>query len=360
MTSEIVRDDALLGELRVLIERARERVAVSVNRELVLLYWDLGQRVRVEILGEERATYGEQIVSTLSAQLKSEFGDGFGKRNVFRMIKFAETFPDRATVEKLSATLSWSHFVEILVLREPIEREFYATLCHASRWSVRGLRREIAGALFTCTALSRQTEELMRQELAQLRDEDKWTPQLVFRDPYLLSFLELADTYSERDLEGALLREMEAFLLELGQGFAFVARQKRMVIDGRDFTLDLLFYHRGLRRLVALDLKIGAFEAGFKGQMELYLRWLDPTSARAVKKRRLVSSCARKSEPNNWNCCKSGKPMFTSPNMSRAICRPNCSSAKSKQRNVAAWRKSPHDTTMRQSSTRMKKVSYEI
>lgn len=275
MTSEIVRDDALLGELRVLIERARERVAVSVNRELVLLYWDLGQRVRVEILGEERATYGEQIVSTLSAQLKSEFGDGFGKRNVFRMIKFAETFPDRATVEKLSATLSWSHFVEILVLREPIEREFYATLCHASRWSVRGLRREIAGALFTCTALSRQTEELMRQELAQLRDEDKWTPQLVFRDPYLLSFLELADTYSERDLEGALLREMEAFLLELGQGFAFVARQKRMVIDGRDFTLDLLFYHRGLRRLVALDLKIGPFEPAFKGQMELYLRWLD-------------------------------------------------------------------------------------
>lgn len=275
MTSEIVRDDALLAELRVLIERARERVAVSVNRELVLLYWDLGQRVRVEILGEERAKYGEQIVSTLSAQLKSEFGDGFGKRNVFRMIKFAETFPNRATVEKLSATLSWSHFVEILALREPIEREFYATLCHASRWSVRGLRREIAGALFTRTALSRQTEELMRQELAQLRDEDKWTPQLVFRDPYLLSFLGLADTYSERDLESALLREMEAFLLELGEGFAFVARQKRMVIDGRDFTLDLLWYHRGLRRLVALDLKIGAFEAGFKGQMELYLRWLD-------------------------------------------------------------------------------------
>jgi predicted nuclease of restriction endonuclease-like (RecB) superfamily len=178
-------------------------------------------------------------------------------------------------VETLSETLSWSHFVEILPLQSTLEREFYATMCHASRWSVRGLRREIAGALWTRTALSRNNQELMRQELAALRAEDKWTPELVFRSPYVLSFLDLADTYSERDLENALIREMEAFLLELGEGFAFVARQKRMVIDGRDFTLDLLFYHRGLRRLVALDLKFGDFEAGFKGQMELYLRWLD-------------------------------------------------------------------------------------
>ena len=270
-----MRDDALLGELRVLIERARERVAVAVNRELVLLYWDLGQRVRVEILGEERADYGERIVATLSRQFFREFGKGYSRANVFRMMQFAETFPDRAAVETLSATLSWSHFVEVLALREPIEREFYATLCHASRWSVRGLRREIADALFTRTALSRNTDELMRHELAQLRDEDKWTPELVLRDPYVLDFLDLSEGYSERDLETALVREMERFLLELGEGFAFVARQKRITVDGDDFYLDLLFYHRGLRRLVALDLKLGKFEAGFKGQMELYLRWLD-------------------------------------------------------------------------------------
>lgn len=276
MTEIVAFDDAnLLRELRDLIERARERAAVAVNRELVLLYFDLGRRIRVEILGDERAQYGKKIVATLSAQLSAEFGDGFSKRNVFRMIQFAEQFPDRSVVERLSQTLSWSHFVEILALRDPLEREFYATLCHASRWSVRGLRREIAGALWTRTALSRNTEDLMRQELAALRDEDKWTPELVFRSPYLLSFLDLADTYSERDLETALVREIERFLLELGEGFAFVARQKRMVIDGRDFTLDLLFFHRGLRRLVALDLKIGPFEPAFKGQMELYLRWLD-------------------------------------------------------------------------------------
>lgn len=276
MSQIVPFDDApLLGELRALIESARSRAAVAVNRELVLLYFDLGQRVRVEILGEARAEYGAQILPTLSAKLKTEFGDGFSERNLARMIKFAETFPERGTVERLSETLSWSHLVEILALRDPLEREFYATMSHASRWSVRALRREIADALWTRTALSRNSEELMRQELAALRDEDKWTPELVFRSPYLLSFLDLADTYSERDLELALVREIERFLLELGEGFAFVARQKRMVIDGRDFSLDLLFYHRGLRRLVALDLKIGPFEPAFKGQMELYLRWLD-------------------------------------------------------------------------------------
>jgi predicted nuclease of restriction endonuclease-like (RecB) superfamily len=191
------------------------------------------------------------------------------------MIQLAESFPDRTLVEKLSEVLSWSHFVEILPLHEPLEREFYATMCHASRWSVRGLRREIAGALFTRTALSRNTDELIQQELAALRDEDKWTPDLVFRDPYLLPFLGLGDNFSEKDLEAALLRELENFLLELGEGFTFAARQKRITVDGDDFYLDLLFYHRHLRRLVAIDLKIGKFEPGFKGQMELYLRWLD-------------------------------------------------------------------------------------
>ena len=279
VTDELVRDEtldaALLSDLRGLIGRAKTRVAVAINRELVLLYWDLGQRIRVEILGEERAEYGQRIVQTVSGQLTKEFGKGFSRANLFNMIKFAEAFAERAEVEKFSDVLSWSHFVDILSLREPLERDFYATMCHASRWSVRGLRREIAGALFTRTALSHNTEEVVRQTLAKLRDEDLWTPDLVFRDPYVLPFLGLSDAFSEKDLEAALLREMEAFLLALGAGFAFVARQKRMTIDGRDFYLDLLFYHRGLRRLVALDLKVGDFEAGFKGQMELYLRWLD-------------------------------------------------------------------------------------
>ena len=219
MKSEIVQDDGLLVELRGLIAKARERVAVSVNRELVLLYWDLGQRIRVEILGEERAEYGERIVATLSRQLKSEFGNGFSRANVFRMMKFAETFPERENVETLSETVSWSHFVEILALREPIEREFYAAMCHASRWSVRGLRKEIASALWTRTALSRNSEAVMQHDLEKLRDEDRWTPELVLRDPYLLDFLGLSEGYSERDLEAALLREMETISVGVGRRF---------------------------------------------------------------------------------------------------------------------------------------------
>lgn len=265
----------MLPELRRLIEGAQTRVAVAVNSELVLLYWDLGHRIRTEILREERAEYGERIVQTVSDKLSAEFGKGYSRPNLVYMMKFAEHFPDRQICQTLSTKLSWSHFSEILRLKTPLEREFYATLCHKSGWSVRGLRREIAGALFTRTALASKGEDVILADLEKLRDEDKWTPDLVLRDPYVLSFLGLTDSFSEADLEAAILREMERFLLELGEGFTFAARQKRMTIDGKDFYLDLLFYHRHLRRLVAIDLKIGPFEPGFKGQMELYLAWLN-------------------------------------------------------------------------------------
>jgi predicted nuclease of restriction endonuclease-like (RecB) superfamily len=265
----------VLAELRALIAGAQTRVAVAVNRELVLLYWDLGHRIRVEILREERADYGERIVATLSHQLTEEFGKGYTRSNLVRMVQFAEQFPDRHIVQTLSHQLSWSHFVQLFPLQDPLERDFYATLCQKSGWSVRGLRKEIAGALFTRTSLSTRGEETVRRDLEKLRDEDKWTPDLVFRDPYVLPFLGLEDSFSERDLETALVREMERFLLELGEGFTFAARQKRMTIDDKDFYLDLLFYHRHLRRLVAVELKIGEFEPGFKGQMELYLAWLN-------------------------------------------------------------------------------------
>ena len=179
---------AVLGELRALITGAQTRAAVAVNRELVLLYWDLGHRIRVETLREERADYAERIVKTVSGQLVAEFGTGYGRSNLFSMIKFVELFPDRSICQTLSDKLSWSHFVEILRIKEPLEREFYATLCHKSGWSVRGLRREIAGALWTRTQLSQKGEEVIKADLEKLRDEDKWTPQLVFRDPYVLPF----------------------------------------------------------------------------------------------------------------------------------------------------------------------------
>jgi predicted nuclease of restriction endonuclease-like (RecB) superfamily len=191
------------------------------------------------------------------------------------MMRLAEVFPNRETVAELSRQLGWSHFVEILPLKTDLQREFYAEMCRIERWSVRTLREKVGGMLFERTALSRKPDELARKELAKLRDEDRLTPDLVFRDPYFLDFLGLKDTYSEKDLEAAILREMEQFILELGGGFTFVARQKRIVIDGEDFYIDLLFYHRKLHRLVALDLKLERFKAADKGQMELYLRWLE-------------------------------------------------------------------------------------
>jgi predicted nuclease of restriction endonuclease-like (RecB) superfamily len=242
---------------------------------LVLLYWQDGNRIRRETLKFERAVYGEQIISTLSRQLAAEFGNGYSRPNLFRMIRFAELFPDREIISTLSRRLSWSHFVEILQLKDPLQRDFYAEMCRMECWSVRTLRTKIDGMLFERTALSKKPEILVKRELAKLRQEDTLSPDLVFRDPYFLDFLGLKDAYSEKDIETAILREMERFILELGVGFSFVARQKRIVIDGEDFYLDLLFYHRKLRRLVAVDLKLERFKAADKGQMELYLRWLE-------------------------------------------------------------------------------------
>jgi len=266
---------SLLRDVTDLIRRAREFTATAVNSALVQLYWQIGQRIRTEVLKERRAGYGEEICSTLSSELIGEFGSGFSRPNLTRMIRFAEVFPNPDIVAALSRTLGWSHFVEIIFLKNDLQRDFYAEMCRVERWSVRTLRQRIGGMLFERTALSRKPAELAKQELARLRESDQLTPDLVFRDPYLLDFLGLKDTYSESDLESAILREVGQFILEIGTGFAFLARQKRIVIDGKDFYIDLLFFHRRLRRLVAIGLKLGAFEAADKGQMELYLRWLE-------------------------------------------------------------------------------------
>ena len=191
------------------------------------------------------------------------------------MIQFAEVFPDKKIVVTLSRQLSWSHFVSILPLKNDLQRDFYAEMCRIERWSVRTLRKKIDGMLYERTAISKKPEKLVKEELAVLREEDRLTPDMVFRDPYFLDFLGLKDTYSEKDLESSILWEMESFILELGVGFSFVARQKRIAIDNEDYYLDLLFFHRKLKRLIAIELKLGKFKAVYKGQMELYLRWLE-------------------------------------------------------------------------------------
>jgi predicted nuclease of restriction endonuclease-like (RecB) superfamily len=265
----------LLGDIRSLIESAREQTARAVNSALVGLYWHIGKRIREDVLHEQRAGYGEEIVSTLSKQLTAEYGRGFDRRNLFHMVRFAEAFPDEQIVNALRTQLSWTHFRELLPIDDRLKREFYTEMCRLERWSTRTLRQKIDRLLFERTAVAKKPDKLIEQDLASLRDEDRMTPDLVFRDPYFLDFLGLTGQYVEKDMKQAILRELEAFILELGSDFAFVARQKRITVDAEDYYLDLLFYHRRLRRLVAIDLKLGKFQAGDKGQMELYLRWLE-------------------------------------------------------------------------------------
>ncbi len=244
---------------------------------MVVLYWMLGEKLgRVLLGGGDRAAYGQHIVDEAGQRLVSLYGRGFTAKNLRRMIQFASLYPDREIVVTLSRQLSWSHFFALIAVKTEIAREYYGLKVADERWSVRELRKRIEAKTYERTALSAlrsgQAEESL---LADTSEALALSPALVFKDPYFLEFLGLPPGYNENDLETAILRELERFILELGRGFAFLERQKRMIIDGDDFHLDLLFYHRRLRRLVAVELKLGRFEAAHKGQMELYLRWLD-------------------------------------------------------------------------------------
>jgi len=264
----------LLGDIRQLIEQSRGQVAAAVNSALTMLYWHIGHRIRTEVLGSERAAYGERIVSAVSRQLEADYGRGFSEKNLRRMVQFAELYPDEQIVVSLTRHLSWTHVLVLLPLKEPLARDFYAQMCGLERWSVRTLRERVDSMLFERTALSRQPAELIATELTTLRETGELQPALVLKDPYVLDFLGLQDRHLERNLEDAILRELEGFILELGAGFSFVARQKRIQLDSDDFYIDLLFYNRRLKRLVVIELKLGEFKAEYKGQMELYLRWL--------------------------------------------------------------------------------------
>jgi predicted nuclease of restriction endonuclease-like (RecB) superfamily len=288
---------SLFYDIRKLIEETRSSVATVVNAGLTLLYWQIGSRINKDILQGGRAGYGDEIVATLSRQLISEYGNGFSAKNIRHMMKFAEAFSDAQIVSTLSRQLSWSHFKELVYLPHPLQKEFYAEMCRIERWSVRALRQQIGSMLYERTAISKKPEEVVQEQLAQLRDEDLLSPELVFKDPYFLDFLGLNDRYLEKDLEDAVLRELEKFLLEMGSGFAFLARQKRIQIDHDDYYIDLLFFHRHLNRLIALDLKLGDFKAEYKGQMELYLRWLNKHERRPEENEPLgIILCAGKKQ----------------------------------------------------------------
>lgn len=267
--------DPLFSRIATIIQESKQRVAVSVNAELTMLYWNIGKHIKTEILNNKRADYGQKIVVTLSRSLTETFGKGWSVRQLQNCLRIVETFPDEQIMHALRAQLTWTHIKTIMYIENKLKREFYIELCKNERWSSRQLEERIGSMLYERTAISKKPDETIKQDLHLLKDEQKLSPDLVFRDPYFLDFLGLKDTYSEKDLETAIIAELQRFILELGNDFAFLARQKRISIDNEDYKIDLLFYHRKLKCLVAIDLKLDKFKAAYKGQMELYLRWLE-------------------------------------------------------------------------------------
>ncbi|MFG6429461.1 PDDEXK nuclease domain-containing protein [Roseateles sp. LYH14W] len=353
--------DTLYQDTRQRVEQARAQVLTQVNQALVLTYWHVGKAIKTQVLQGERATYGAGVLKALAERLTRDYGSGFSHSGLTRMAKLYDSLPDERKVATLSQQLSWSHFVELIKIDEPTRRDFYTELCAQSRWSVRTLRERMDGLLYERTAISRQPDHLIRQELAQLGQGSNASPALFLKDPYLLDFLDLKDGFTEKDLEAAILAELERFILRgvcaaegvarvgpgwgagkarggrglapattsnaacaparpnpegrgdlrghsalparcgsrptprrrlawprnsprrgprplprrlLGSDFAFMGRQKRIQVGGHDYVIDLLFFHRRLRRLVVIELKLGEFRPEHKGQVELYLKWL--------------------------------------------------------------------------------------
>ena len=271
-----ISNTALVSEIKSLIEQSKQQLAVTVNATLSLLYWQIGKRINQELSQYEgNEKYGKQIVATLWRQLEIDYGASLSEKNLRRMMQFAHVFPDEKIVVTLIRQLTWSHIKILIPIDDSLKREFYIEMCKLEKWSVRVFQERIQSMLYERTAISKKPELTIQNDLEQLKYEQKLSPDLVFKDPYVLDFLGLKDSYSEKDFETSILAELQHFITELGSDFAFLARQKRITIDTTDYYIDLLFYHRRLKCLVAIDLKIGNFEAAYKGQMELYLRYLE-------------------------------------------------------------------------------------
>lgn len=264
----------LYTDIKNLIDSARLNIVRTVNQEMTLLYWNIGKRIKQEVLGFEKPNYGDQIIVNLAHQLSSEYGKGFSKTNIFDMVRCYEQFSDVEIFQTLSGKLSWSHFLALLSVNDQQAMHFYSYMCMKEKWSVRQLRSNIHRMLFECSVVSRKHDKDIKQSLMVLKEQEVFTEDLVLKDPYVIDFLNLPKDYYESELEAAILQEIEQFIIELGTGFSFVARQKRLTIDGDHFFLDLLFYNRRLKRLVAVELKAGKFKPEYLGQMQLYLGWL--------------------------------------------------------------------------------------
>jgi predicted nuclease of restriction endonuclease-like (RecB) superfamily len=264
----------LYASIALQIKQAKTKVAITANSELALLYWNVGKSINEFVLQGNRAAYGKEIIVNLARKLTANFGKGWGEKQIRHCLRAAESFSEEQIVYALRRQLTWTHLKTIAYEENPLKRQFYLELAISQHWNTRTLSEQIDKMLFERTAIAKQPEEIIKKEIQNLADNEELNPELIFKNTYILDFLNLPHNYSENDLEKALIGNLQEFILELGNGFAFLERQKRISIDAVDYHLDLLFYHRKLRRLVAIDLKLGKFKPEYKAQMELYLRWL--------------------------------------------------------------------------------------
>ncbi|WP_373493548.1 YhcG family protein [Aquiflexum sp.] len=271
----------LFESISTLIGEARQRVAVSANAEATILNYKVGVFVNAFILEGNRAPYGKQIIGNLSLMLTQKFGSGWSSKHLFHCLRTAESFSEEQIVSAVQRQLSWTHLKTVAYEKDELKRTFYLEMAKQQRWNTRTLSEQIDKMLFERTAIAAKPPEQIEQALKELNQEEIINPDLIFKSSYVLDFLGLRNTYSEKDVETALISNLQQFIMELGNGFAFLERQKRISVDSLDYHLDLLFYHRKLKSLVAIDLKLGKFKPEYKAQMELYLRWLQKNEMQA-------------------------------------------------------------------------------
>ena len=278
--SSQVESVQLFTDVCQIIDSARSRIAVYANSEVCMTNWYVGKRIKEDVLFNRRGEYGKQVLKNLAQQLTERYGKGWSHKTLLHCLRCAETFSEEEIVSAVQRQFSWTHLKSLMYIKDPLAREFYAVMCRLEHWDTRTLDQKIDSQLYERTAISRRPEELIKKELQHVSETNMLVPDFVFRSSYFLDALGLPDMFSEKELENAIITQIQQFLAEIGTDFAFLARQKRITIDATDYYIDLLFYHRGLRRLVAIDLKLGKFRPEHEGQMRLYLRYLDRNEKR--------------------------------------------------------------------------------
>lgn len=265
--------DGLYNGVADIIDQARREIVVYVNKQANMMFWHIGRFINEDMGYKQYSAYGSKILATLSQRLTARYGKGYTYSAVTRMMKVARYYSDAQMFATLSQTLTWGHFLELVTIEDPTKRLFYQQMGIAEHWSIRQLRDKQDEMAYERSLIAAKPDDEIVKTLEKTTS-DHIAPDVVLKNSYILDFLGLSDYYSEEELEDAIAKQLEGFILELGQGFAFLERQKRFTIDGTDYYLDLLFYHRKLKCLVAIDLKLGKFKPQYKGQMELYLKYL--------------------------------------------------------------------------------------